>query len=380
MNKAIKYRVYPTTEQSVMFAKTFGCCRKVYNLMLSDKTESYKSTGKFVTVTPAKYKKDYPYLKEVDSLALANKQLDLQEAFRNCFSKSRKKNNGFPKYKSAKHSHKSYTTNNQHGTVTITDNSIRLPKIGHVKAVIHRKPDDDWTIKSATVSQESDGKFYISVLFEIADTINTYVADKTNAIGLDYASDGLYVDNNGNVGTNHKYYRESHDKLAKAQRRLSRMQGSKKHEAKSNNYIKQLRKVNKIHRHIANQRLDNLHQISTKIANSYDVVCVESLNMKSMSNKGFGNGKATLDNGYGMFLSMLEYKLSERNKYLVKAEKWFPSSQICHCCGTIHPEMKDLTIRTMKCNCGLTISRDVNAAINILCEGLRILNESFIVA
>ena len=363
-----------------MFAKTFGCCRKVYNLMLSDKIESYKSTGKFVTVTPAKYKKDYPYLREVDSLALANKQMDLQEAFRNCFSKSRKKNNGFPKFKSAKRTRKSYTTNNQHGTVAITDNSIRLPKIGHVKAIIHRKPDDNWSIKSATVSQESDGKFYISVLFEISDTINTYVADTTNAIGLDYASDGLYVDNNGNVGTNHKYYRESHDKLAKAQRKLSRMQGSRKHEIKSNNYIKQLRKVNKIHRHISNQRLDNLHKISTEITNQYDVVCVESLNMKSMSNKGFGNGKATLDNGYGMFLSMLEYKLSERNKYLVKVDKWFPSSQICHCCGTIHPEMKDLTIRTMKCNCGLIISRDVNAAINILREGLRILNESFIVA
>ena len=379
-NRAIKYRAYPTTEQSVMFAKTFGCCRKVYNLMLSDKIESYKSTGKFVTVTPAKYKKDYPYLREVDSLALANKQIDLQEAFRNCFSKSRKKNNGFPKFKSAKHTRKSYTTNNQKGTVAITNNSIRLPKIGHVKAIIHRKPDDNWSIKSATVSQESDGKFYISVLFEIADTINTYVADTTNAIGLDYASDGLYVDNNGNVGTNHKYYRESHDKLAKAQRRLSRMQGARKHEIKSKNYIKQLRKLNKIHRHISNQRLDNLHQISTKIANLYDVVCVESLNMKFMSNKGFGNGKATLDNGYGMFLSMLEYKLSERNKYLVKVDKWFPSSQICHCCGEIHPEMKNLTIRTMKCDCGLTISRDQNAAINILREGLRILNESFVVA
>ena len=363
-----------------MFAKTFGCCRKVYNLMLSDKIESYKSTGKFVTVTPAKYKKDYPYLREVDSLALANKQMDLQEAFRNCFSKSRKKNNGFPKFKSAKHTRKSYTTNNQKGTVAITNNSIRLPKIGHVKAIIHRKPDDNWSIKSATVTQESDGKFYISVLFEIADTINTYVADTTNAIGLDYASDGLYVDNNGNVGTNHKYYRESHDKLAKAQRRLSHMQGAKKHEIKSKNYIKQLRKLNKIHRHISNQRLDNLHQISTKIANLYDVVCVESLNMKFMSNKGFGNGKATLDNGYGMFLSMLEYKLSERNKYLVKVDKWFPSSQICHCCGEVHPEMKNLTIRTMKCDCGLTISRAQNAAINILREGLRILNESFVVA
>ena len=379
-NRAIKYRAYPTTEQSIKFAKTFGCCRKVYNLMLSDKIESYKSTGKFAAVTPAKYKKDYPYLKEVDSLALANKQLDLQEAFRNCFSKSRKKNNRFPKFKSAKHSRKSYTTNNQHGTVAVTDDSIKLPKIGYVKAVIHRKPDNNWAVKSATVSKESDGKFYISVLFEFADAVNSYVASTTNAIGLDYASDGLYVDNNGNVGTNHKYYRESHDKLAKAQRKLSRMQGAKKHEVKSNNYRKQLYKVNKIHRHIANQRLDNLHKISTEIANQYDVVCVETLNMKSMSNKGFGNGKATLDNGYGKFLSMLEYKLSERNKYLVKVDKWFASSQICHCCGSVHSEMKNLAIRTMKCDCGLTISRDQNAAINILHEGLRILNESLAVA
>lgn len=376
MNKAYKYRVYPTTEQSVMFAKTFGCCRKVYNLMLSDKIESYQSTGKFVTVTPAKYKKDYTYLKEVDSLALANVQLNLQEAFKNRFGKSRKKRNGFPKFKSAKHSRRSYTTNNQKGTVAIIDNRfIKIPKVGRVKAVIHRIPDNSWNIKSATVSQDSDGKHYVSVLFEYDSPVNTYVADRNNAIGLDYASDGLYVDNNGNVGTNHKYYRESHNKLAKAQRRLSRMQGSKKHEVKSNNYLKQLRKVNKIHRHIANQRLDNLHKISTEIANRYDVVCVESLNMRSMANHGFGNGKATLDNGYGMFLSMLEYKLSDRNKYLVKVDKWFSSSQICHCCGTLHPEMKNLTLRAMKCDCGLKISRDQNAAINILNEGLRVLAE-----
>ena len=376
MNRAIKYRVYPTTKQFVMFAKTFGCCRKVYNLMLSDKIDGYKATGKFPTVTPAKYKDEYPYLREVDSLALANKQMDLQEAFRNTFSKSRKKKNGFPKFKSAKHSRKSYTTNNQKDTVAIIDNKyIKLPKIGRVKAVIHRIPNNGWIIKSATISQESDGKYYVSVLFEFDCTSNPYIADKTNAIGLDYASDGLYVDNNGNVGTNHKYYRESHDKLAKAQRRLSRMKGSKKNETKSNNYLKQLRKVNKIHRHIANQRLDNLHKISTEIANQYDVVCVESLNMRSMANHGFGNGKATLDNGYGMFIAMLEYKLSNRNKYLVKIDKWFPSSQMCHCCGTLHPEMKDLAIRKMKCDCGLTISRDQNAAINILNEGLRLLTE-----
>lgn len=375
-NKAIKYRVYPTTEQSVMFAKTFGCCRKVYNLMLSDKIEGYKLTGKFPTVTPAKYKKDYPYLKEVDSLALANKQMDLQAAFRNRFSKSRKKKNGFPKFKSAKHSHKAYTTNNQKGTVAIIDNKyIKLPKIGKIKAVIHRVPNDGWVIKSATVLQAPDCSYYISILFEFSN-VNTYVADKTNAIGLDYASNGLYVDNNGNIGTNHKYYHESHKKLAKAQHRLSRMRGSKKHETKSNNYVKQLRKVNKIHRHIANQRLDNLHKISTEIANQYDVVCVESLNMRSMSNKGFGNGKATLDNGYGMFLSMLKYKLSDRNKYIIKIDKWFPSSQVCHCCGTLHPEMKNLAIRKMICDCGLTMNRDQNAAINILNEGLLLLSKS----
>ena len=175
---------------------------------------------------------------------------------------------------------------------------------------------------------------------------------------------------------NHKYYRESQDKLAKEQRKLSRMQGSRKGEKKSNNYWKQLRKINKIHRHIVNQRLDNLHKISTEIANQYDVVCVESLDMRSMSNKGFGNGKATMDTGYGMFLSMLEYKLSDRNKYLVKVDKWFPSSQICHCCGTLHPEMKDLSIRVMDCDCGYHIDRDQNAALNILTEGLRLLSEA----
>lgn len=137
-NRAIRYRIYPTTEQIILFAKTFGCCRKVYNLMLSDKIDGYKKTGKFQTVTPAMYKKDHPYLKEVDSLALANVQLNLQKAFKNRFSKTRKKKNGFPRYKSAKHCRKSYTTNNQKGTVAIVDNSyIKLPKVGKVKAVIH---------------------------------------------------------------------------------------------------------------------------------------------------------------------------------------------------------------------------------------------------
>ena len=377
MNSAIKYRLYPTSEQEIMFAKTFGCCRKAYNLMLSEKIESYKTTGKFVAVTPAKYKKDFPYLREVDSLALANVQLNLQSAFRNHFDKNRRRKTGFPKFKSAKHSRKSYTTNNQNGTVAIIDNRyIRLPKIGKVKAVIHRVPGTDWKLKSATVSCSSDGKYYASVLFEYENPASAYAVDVNNAIGMDYASDGLYVDDKGKKGTNHRFYRESHKKLAKEQRRLSRKKGSRKGEDKSHNYLKQQRKVNRIYTHIANQRKDNLHKISAEIANQYDIVCVEDLNMRNMSNRGFGNGKATLDNGYGMFLDMLEYKLGNRGKYLIKVDKWYPSSQICHCCGKRHPEMKDLRIRTMRCECGYAMDRDRNAAMNIKKEGLRIMNSS----
>lgn len=231
-------------------------------------------------------------------------------------------------------------------------------------------PKKDWRLKTATVSQSSDGKFYASVLFEYESDIN-YQADLNNAIGLDYKSDGLYMDSNGNVGTNHKFYRESQKKLAKEQRKLSRMKGSKKNELKSNNYIKQLRKVNKIHRHIANQRNDNLHKLSTEIANLYDVVCAEDLNMTAIGNKGFKNGKATYDNGYGMFLRMLEYKLSDRGKTLVKVDRFYPSSQLCSCCGN----KKKLTLSDRKyiCTCGLEIDRDLNAAINIKNEGLRLL-------
>ena len=371
MNKAIKYRVYPTTEQAHKFAQTFGCCRKVWNLMLSDKIAYFKATGESLQTTPAQYKKDYTFLKEVDSLALANVQLNLQSSYKACFDKKRKKRNGFPKFKSRKHTRKSYTTNNQKGTVAIIDDKyIKLPKIGKVKAVIHRQPEADWIIKSATVSQESDGTFYISVLFEFEKNI-IQVTKSDNVIGLDYKSDGLYMDSNGNIGSDHKYYRESHKKLAKEQRRLSRKKGSKKNQTKSKNYLKQLKKVNKIHRHIKKQRLDNLHKLSTEIANQYDVVCVESLNMRAMSNKGFGNGKATLDNGYGLFLNMLEYKLSDRGKYFIKVDKWYPSSQLCSCCGS----QKKLTLadRIYKCDCGLTIDRDYNAAINIKNEGLRLL-------
>lgn len=336
--------------------------------MLADKITSYENTKSFGKQTPAMYKKDYPYLREVDSLALANVQLHLQQALKNCFSSKHCK---FPVFKSAKHSRKSYTTNNQKGTIAIFDHAIKLPKVGLVKAVIHRKADSEWKVKSATISQDSDGKYYASVLYEFVVEAVPMTETISNAIGLDYKSDGLYMDSNGTIGSNHKYYRESQKKLAKAQRKLSRMQGFGKNETKSKNYRKQQRKVGKIHKHIANQRLDNLHKRSTEIANQYDVVCVETLNLRAMANKGFGNGKATMDNGYGLFLTMLRYKLADRGKYFIKVDPWFPSSQRCNACGKIR-KLK-LTDRIYQCSCGYSSDRDVNAAKNILREGLRLL-------
>lgn len=369
MNRAIKYRVYPTTEQRILFAKTFGCCRKIYNLMLADKIAYYQEHQKTLQTTPAQYKKDYPFLREVDSLALANVQMNLQIAYKNFF---RDKKVGFPKYKSAKHSRKSYTTNNQKGTVSITDKGIKLPKAGIVKAKIHRVPKEDWIIKSATVSQERDGTYYISILFE--SEANELYASVTSmsTLGLDYKSDGLYVDSEGNNCDMPHYYRLSQDKLAKSQRKL-------KHKTiGSNNYHKHQKKIAKIHRHIANQRKDFLHKKSTEIANQYTCVCVENLNMRSMANKGFGNGKATLDNGYGMFIKFLEYKLKDRGGYLIKVDKWFPSSQLCHWCGYRSENLKDLRIRKWDCPyCGHKgIDRDWNSAINIKVEGLRILESA----
>lgn len=370
MNKAIKYRLYPTEEQALLFKKTFGCCRKVYNLMLADKIESYQQTGSFGKQTPAMYKKAYPFLKEVDSLALANVQLNLQRALRDFFDKTRKKRVGFPNFKSAKHSRKSYTTNNQKGSIAIVGNHIKLPKVGKVKAVIHRQPPADWELKSATISQDCDGKFYVSLLFAYEAEIPA-VPLSDNAVGLDYKSDGLYTDSNGNVpkGT-HKYYRQSQKKLAHAQRKLKyKCIGSK-------NYKKQQKKIARIHKHIANQRLDYLQKTSTEIANLYDVVCVEDLNLQGMANKKFGNGKATLDNGYGMFIRMLEYKLADRGKYFVKVDRWYPSSQTCYSCGKIHKCMKDLSVCVMECTCGFRLNRDYNAALNIKKEGLRMLNSA----
>ena len=359
-NRAIKYRIYPSAEQEVLLAKTFGCVRFIYNKMLGDKIEYYNQTKKKLSDTPAQYKDDFPWLREVDSLALANAQMNLQTAYNNFF---RDKRIGFPKFKSKHNCESSYTTNNQKGTVSLVSQGVRLPKAGIVKAKLHRLPPVDWKLKSATISKTASGKYFCSVLFEF-ETVPLYVVPtEAHTLGLDYSSHDFFVDSEGKVAHCDHYYRGAEKRLAKAQRKLSRKKKG------SVNYAKQKNKVALIHEKTANQRKNYCHQLSRKIANSYDAVCVEDLHLRGMADS-LNLGKSTNDNGFGMFRKMLEYKLNEQGKQLIVLDKWFPSSKMCRLCGTIYKELSlKERVWTCKC-CGSVIDRDVNAAINIKNAGL----------
>ena len=359
-NKAYKFRLYPTKEQEIMFVKTFGCVRFIYNKMLADKIEFYKETKQKLNNTPAQYKKEYEWLKEVDSLALANAQMNLQTAYNNFF---RNPKVGFPKFKSKKRNKNSYTTNNDKGgKLRIENGRIRLPKVGLVKIRQHRIIPDNQKIKSATITKTPSGKYYVSILVEYEQYIPDIQLDKNKALGLDYASHSFYVDSQGREADYPKFYRNAQIILAKEQRKLSHMKYG------SNNYQKQKLKVARVYERIANQRKDWIHKLSTQLANEYDYICVEDINMQNMA-QSLNLGKSTNDNGFGMFRTILAYKLADRGKKLIKIDKWFPSSKMCRFCGTIN---KNLTLadRIWTCECGKTLNRDENAAINIMNVGL----------
>lgn len=358
-NKAYKFRLYPNKEQEILFNKTFGCVRFIFNKMLGDKIEHYKETKEKLNNTPAQYKKEFEWLKEVDSLALANAQMNLQTAYNNFF---RSPKTGFPKFKSKKKNKNSYTTNNQSGTIDIVDKYIKLPKVGLVKMKQHRVIPSEQKIKSATISKTPSGKYYVSILVEYDFVPLVISLDKHKALGLDYASHSFYVDSQNREADYPKFYRNALDKLAKEQRKLSLMKYS------SNNYYKQKLKVAKLHEHISNQRKDWIHKLSTELANEYDYICVEDINMQNMA-QSLKLGKSTNDNGFGMFRTLLAYKLEDRGKKLIKIDKWFPSSKMCRFCGNINKELT-LADRVWNCICGEVINRDENAAINIMNVGL----------
>ena len=366
--RAYKYRLYPNKDQSTMLCKTFGCARKVYNLLLSERLSLYEQYKNDLTQlnkqqysTPAVLKQSYPYLSEVDSLALANAQCNLAAAFGNFFAGRADK----PVYKK-KRSKQSYTTNNQKGSVRIESGRLRLPKIGFVKIKLHRELPTDGVIKSVTVSLTPTGKFFASIFVETeAKPAKRIVPEKV--LGLDYSSPELYVDNQGTVPGYQRYFRKLEAKLAKEQRKLSRMKKFSK------NWYKQKRKVAKIHEKIANLRKDFLDKLSYKLAEEYDAIAVEDLDMRAMSQR-LHLGKSTYDNGFGQFRHMLEYKLHDRGKQLVVVDQLFPSSKRCSICGYKNAALR-LEDRVWTCpQCGTVLDRDVNAAVNLRLEGIEILN------
>ena len=384
----IKEEIFPNEIQEKKILETFRSCQFVYNKMLTINKVLYERHGKHFGYIDMQnllinLKKSHPWLKDVDSQALQHSCRRLDEAFKRFF----KKIGGYPKFKSKKWTPvRSYTTNKLKMS-HITKDTIQLPKVGKVRWNLKR---DITNLKgcSPTVSFKN-GRYYVSILVEMENDITEPVKinKKSNVIGMDYKSDGLYVDNNGEWCDMPKFFRKAQKKLKRLQRKYSHALETHVVSRDSNNKptfdrdlyeCKNLKKlkyeVSKFYEHVANQRKDFLHKLSASIAKEYDAVCVEDMNMRSLSNKGFGNGKATLDNGWGMFLTFLQYKLENLGKQLVRVDKFFPSSQLCSECGYKNPELKDLSIREWVCpECGTEHDRDINAAVNIRNEGMRLL-------
>ena len=354
-NKAYKFRLMPNAEQIVLINKTFGCVRFVYNNLLSDRISHYQSTGQALKKEVSEYKTTYPFLKEVDSLALANAKLNLDNAYKNFFEKRSK----FPTFHK-KGRQDSYTTNVVNGNIEIVSSGIKLPKLGVVKAKLHRTIGNNEKIKSVTISRVA-GKYYVSIVTELPKTdipkVNPHTSDD-RIIGIDFSVPHFYVDSFGNQVEYPKAYRQSEAKLKSEQKKLS------KKVYKSNNYYKQLIKVEKIHQRVANQRKDFLHKLSHNLVRDYDVLCFEDLDLNAMK-RSLRFGKTISDEGFGIFRTFVQYKAERAGKHFIKINKWLPSTKTCHCCGYKNDGI-DLSTREWDCpQCGQHHLRDKNAAINI---------------
>ncbi len=361
----IKARLYPTPAQAELFEKTFGCCRYIWNQMLSDEQRFYAETGAHFIPTPAKYKTNAPFLKEVDNQALIQEHNRLSQAFRAFFKNP--ETFGHPNFKRKKTDRDSFTACNHDfesgPTIYLTKDGIRMTKAGIVRAKFPRRPQAWWKLKRITVEKTRSGKYYCCILYEcqVKPPEPVRPAPETT-IGLKYSMPHFYVADDGTMADPPRWLERSQEKLAKLQRKLSRMQ------AGSKNYQETVQKYRRLHEHIANQRNDFIHKESRRIANAWDAVCMRADALDEMAQRvRQGN---VLGSGYGMFRERLRYKLARQGKQLILVDRYEPTTRTCSACGFVE-EAVSYERRTWVCpDCGAVHHREVNAAKNIKARGL----------
>jgi len=361
----LKVRLYPTPDQAELFEKTFGCCRYIWNQMLSDQQRFYAETGAHFIPTPAKYKSGAPFLKEVDNQALTQEYNKLAQAFRVFFKNP--ETFGHPRFKRKKDDRDSFTACNhvfESGpTIYTTKDGIRMTKAGVVRARFSRRAQAWWKLKRITVSKTKTGKYYCAILYEcpvkqpelVVPTVDT-------TIGLKYSMNHFYVADNGGMADPPRWLKQSQEKLVRIQQKLARM------EPGSRNYEEMVQKYRLLHEHIANQRRDFLHKESSRIANGWDAVCLRDDALAEMSKGPLRKDAAS--SGFRMLRELLQYKLERQGKRLVLLDRYAPTTRVCSVCGQLQDSV-DYGARTWTCpKCGTVHDREVNAAKNIKLEGL----------